>query len=209
MKTLCDDCKPKPIMILCAGPAGGKDRLSQNILNLIPSIGYIGCGDTLRRVADSDSPYATQIGELQAKGDKVPCNIVFEIIREKIEGLRGPAILDGFPRTPEQARILASLPNEFFGIRINRDHGFRRVMLQRRIDAAHSRGVAPRKDDNPFIFEKRSKGFEDEELPAFLEFVRMKNVSVFETEHNVPDLDKLVGKIVEFHIKFFSQIRRC
>ncbi len=209
MSKKCGDCKPYPILTLCSGPAGGKERLSQNLRNLIPSLGYIGCGETLRQVANSDSPFATQIGELQARGDKVPCDIVFEILREKIQGLRTPTILDGFPRTLAQSRILASLPNEFFGIRINRDHNFRLAWLQKRIDSARARGVEPRKDDNISVFEKRSKDFDGQELPAFNEFVRLKNVPVFETEHNVGDLDTLVGKIVQFHIRFFAQIRRC
>lgn len=92
-------------IILIAPPAAGKGTLAKQ---LVDRLGYISLstGDMLRDKAKTDQ-------ELQAKlqtGKLISDEIVFTILEEKLLSLGDvPYILDGFPRTVEQAIMYQNL----------------------------------------------------------------------------------------------------
>lgn len=101
-------------IILIAPPAAGKGTLAKL---LVDRLGYISLstGDMLRDKAKVDL-------ELQAKlqtGKLISDEIVFTILEEKLLSLGNvPYILDGFPRTVEQAMMYQDLLK-----RLNRELG--------------------------------------------------------------------------------------
>lgn len=195
-----------PILVFGCGPGGGKDFLTKSLLKMFPGLKCVGIGDMLRKLADSNSPDAVEVKETQARGDKVPGRIVLPLIREEVRILSGPTIFDGLPRTDEQTLLLANLDNPFYAIQINRDHEFRFNKMMFRRNAAIESGGKPRPDDNPETFAKRSREFENEELPAFNRLVHLKKVPVYQTEFNAPRLDEEIGRIIAFHSHFFCKI---
>lgn len=64
-------------------------------------------GDLLREIQNEDSDRGRTVKELLAKGDLVPNEIIITIIRDWIAAHPDGWIVDGFPRTIEQAQASA------------------------------------------------------------------------------------------------------
>ncbi len=97
-------------VIFIAPPAAGKGTISQKLIDL----GYmhISTGDMLREEISKKSKLGLEIEDIMAKGNLVSDEIVFELIKNKLNNLKSSFILDGFPRTINQAQMLDKLLNE-------------------------------------------------------------------------------------------------
>lgn len=91
-------------IILLAAPAAGKGTLA-SVLKDVYKIPHISTGDLLREYSKEDSPLGKEISEKLSKGHLISNDLVYELLEKKLrskdcaEGF----ILDGFPRTVEQA----------------------------------------------------------------------------------------------------------
>ena len=91
-------------IILIAAPAAGKGTLSEL---LVEKYGYlhISTGDLLRNASCEDTPLGKKISNMLKNGELVTDEIVFELLENRLqeEDTKNGTILDGFPRTLEQA----------------------------------------------------------------------------------------------------------
>ncbi len=96
-------------VIFIAPPASGKGTQSEILKNL----GYlhISTGDMLREEINKETSLGLEIKEILAKGNLVNDEIVNKLIENKLKNIAGPFILDGYPRTLEQAEYLNNLFN--------------------------------------------------------------------------------------------------
>lgn len=92
-------------IVLLGAPGSGKGTLAKQ---LAEKYGYtlITTGDILREEKRSGSEIGKKINDILGKGNLVPDDIVNQIIKNKVEGLTGQLILDGFPRTVVQGEFL-------------------------------------------------------------------------------------------------------
>ncbi|MBR3660708.1 MAG: nucleoside monophosphate kinase [Bacilli bacterium] len=92
-------------IILIAAPAAGKGTLSEM---LVEKYGYvhISTGDLLRDVSTSDTQLGRTVSDMLSQGVLVTDEIVFEILENRLkqDDIKNGFILDGFPRTLEQAK---------------------------------------------------------------------------------------------------------
>lgn len=97
-------------VIFIAPPAAGKGTFSEKLKNM----GYvhISTGDMLREEKDKGTELGNQIDKIMQTGGLVSDDIVFKLIEGRLEELNKPFILDGFPRTLEQASMLSDLFNK-------------------------------------------------------------------------------------------------
>ncbi len=95
-------------VIFIAPPAGGKGTMSEY---LVENYGYVhlSTGDLLRKKAQKDE----QIATILKSGSLVPDEMMLKIIEEAIAQLDStkPFILDGLPRTLQQAEVLDIILN--------------------------------------------------------------------------------------------------
>lgn len=91
-------------IILLAAPAAGKGTLA-SVLKDAYKIPHISTGDLLREASKEESPIGKEIREILAKGNLVNNDIVYELLERKLKSdeCANGFILDGFPRTVEQA----------------------------------------------------------------------------------------------------------
>lgn len=94
-------------MILLGAPGAGKGTQADILcreLNLV----HIASGDLFREAVSAGTALGKQAKAFMEKGLLVPDDITISLIREKISGLGSGkgVLLDGFPRTLEQARAL-------------------------------------------------------------------------------------------------------
>src|SRR6476619_950311 len=101
------------IIVLMGAPGAGKGtqaRLLQERLNLP----HISTGDIFRALKTSRTPLAHEVREIMRQGQLVPDDLTIQLVKERTsqEDARNGYILDGFPRTPEQAASLEKLAAE-------------------------------------------------------------------------------------------------
>jgi len=103
-------------IILLGPPGAGKGTQAQAIsekLNLL----HISSGDIFRENLKKE----TELGKLAAtfmnKGELVPDDVTIAMIRQRLSlpDCANGALLDGFPRTPAQAKALSNMLAEFNG----------------------------------------------------------------------------------------------
>jgi len=91
-------------LILLAPPGAGKGTQAELIEQKF-KVAHISTGDLLREAVEKGTILGLKAKKCMDKGELVPDEIVIGIIKDKIKELND-FILDGFPRTLEQAKIL-------------------------------------------------------------------------------------------------------
>ena len=148
-------------LIILGAPGSGKGTQAAQIVRWL-HIEHLSTGEMLRLAILSDTPLGRSIKPIVESGGLVSDEVVSTVVIQRVADLRTERgyILDGFPRTIEQAIILnAGLAK--IGQTI--DHVIQLVTspaallerIVRRADEARAMGMQPRADDNPTIFESR------------------------------------------------------
>lgn len=95
------------LIILLGPPGAGKGTQAEKIVQKY-DLAYISTGDILRKAVKNETTLGRKAREFMDKGLLVPDNLVVEIVRERLmepDCSKG-ALLDGFPRTVDQAAFL-------------------------------------------------------------------------------------------------------
>jgi adenylate kinase len=101
------------IIVLMGAPGAGKGtqaRLLQERLRLP----QISTGDIFRALKHADTPLAQEVRDIMKRGQLVPDELTIQLVKERTaqDDCKNGYILDGFPRTPAQARSLEKLAAE-------------------------------------------------------------------------------------------------
>ena len=106
------DAKPKrPLCFLLLGPPGAGKGTQSAIIARRTGVARISTGEMLRDAIARKTPLGEQAGPLMDKGNLVPDSLLVALIAERVtepdctHGL----LLDGFPRTVNQAEALDQL----------------------------------------------------------------------------------------------------
>lgn len=97
-------------IILLGAPGSGKGTLAKKISSDF-NIPQISTGDLFRAIVKEDSPLGQKVKSLIDKGQLVPDEVTVEIVKKRLseQDCQNGYILDGFPRTVEQAKALEKL----------------------------------------------------------------------------------------------------
>lgn len=95
------------VIIMLGAPASGKGSVAE-ILSAEFNIPAISSGDIFRKYISNGSEIGKKANEYMTKGELVPDDITVELITNRLEenDVKDGLILDGFPRTVNQAKIL-------------------------------------------------------------------------------------------------------
>ncbi|MCI0660756.1 MAG: nucleoside monophosphate kinase, partial [Acidobacteria bacterium] len=101
------------IIVMIGAPGAGKGTQARL---LSEKYGYpqISTGDILRAMANADTPLGHEIKETIASGNLVSDEVLAQVIKDRIssEDCTAGFILDGYPRTLDQARLLDELADQ-------------------------------------------------------------------------------------------------
>ncbi len=94
-------------LILFGPPGAGKGTQAKLLVERL-SVPQISTGDMMRAERASGSELGTKFDEYMSQGRLVPDELVLALFRQRLSqpDAQGGSILDGFPRTLEQARAL-------------------------------------------------------------------------------------------------------
>jgi adenylate kinase len=125
---------------------------------------HIATGDLLRCAIAARTPLGVQVEEILERGDLVPDEAMIQLIRGQLERADEGFVLDGFPRTMEQADALDEMLDEegkpltiVFELQVP-DEVARLRLRQRAIDEG-------RADDTPEVIDHRIRLYHRETEP--------------------------------------------
>jgi adenylate kinase len=96
--------------LVLLGPPGAGKGTQAKVLSQRLNIPHISTGDMLREAVSKGTPLGKEASKYMLKGELVPDKLVVAIVKETLatSKVKKGFILDGFPRTLEQAKILDS-----------------------------------------------------------------------------------------------------
>lgn len=106
-----DEEAPSQFMLILGKPGGGKGTISKKILNDFPSFTHFSTGDLLREHVRDQTSIGKQAKKHMDTGGLVPDEIIIQLVLDEAEKEAEKGnnlLLDGFPRTMEQAKALAN-----------------------------------------------------------------------------------------------------
>ncbi len=200
-------------VILLAPPAAGKGTQAEILKNAY-HLAHISTGDLLREATKQEDELGKQIRETIAQGKFVSDDIMYEILKRRLETLNPNEgfILDGFPRNVEQAEeyehILEDLglklgyvfyleaPKELLeqritGRRLCKDCG---AIYNVNIDEAKPKIIGicnkcgghlyQREDDNPTSFKTRYETYLEKTQPLIDYYQQKGNLYTIDASHD-------------------------
>jgi adenylate kinase len=158
-------------LILLGPPGCGKGTQSRRLTEKY-GIPQLSTGDMLRAAVKAGTPVGLKAGELMARGELVPDDVVVAIVADRIEqpDAKNGFILDGFPRTVPQAEALDRMLKDK-GMRLDAaielkvDEGILHQRIAKRVADMQARGETVRADDNPEALEKRVHAYRLQTAP--------------------------------------------
>jgi len=124
---------PSQFMLILGKPGGGKGTISKKILKDFPSFSHFSTGDLLREHVRDKTNIGREAKKHMDRGGLVPDELIIDLVLDEAEKEAEKGnnlLLDGFPRTMEQAKALAesadvdivvdlNVPNETIVARIS------------------------------------------------------------------------------------------
>ncbi len=103
-------------LVLLGGPGAGKGTISAMLRESAPFL-HISTGDLLRAEAKAGTELGKKAKELMDRGKLVPDEVVAGMVEDVLsdDEKKYGFILDGYPRTVNQARLLEELLNQHLG----------------------------------------------------------------------------------------------
>ena len=161
-------------IILFGAPGAGKGTQAKKLSDYF-EWRHLSTGDLLRNEVKNETELGLLANEFMKKGDLVPDKIIINMISNILVNQNAGIVLDGFPRTIDQARSL-SHSLEDISKKIDKVL-FLDVEESKIISRLTNRG---RKDDDPKVIENRLKTYGDLTQPL---------ISFYEKEGLIEKID--------------------
>ena len=205
-------------IIFIAPPAAGKGTQSTMLKEKF-NYNHLSTGDMLREAIASGSEFGLMLKNIIDEGKLVSDDIMIDLIKDKLSNLGGkPFILDGFPRTLNQAIALESLLDkeyEVIYLDLNEEEAVSRILsrltcncgksynlnveaLKPKIDGicdGCGSSLVKRGDDNADAFKVRYKSFIDNTKPLIDYYEEKNKLHKIDVNRNVEDIFKDIMEV--------------
>ncbi len=151
--------------LIIFGPPGAGKGTQAGFISCSRNAAHISTGDLLRDAVKRKTQTGMAAKGYMDKGELVPDEVVIEIIGEKIKDLNGAGfLLDGFPRTLEQARALDDMLESrqvaieaVLSLGVDEDEVVKRLLKRAELEG--------RNDDDERIIRNRLEVYRNQTLP--------------------------------------------
>jgi len=208
--------------IIFGAPGAGKGTYASRLQAKL-GVEVIATGDIFRELMNEDSELGRKVRGYVEKGLLVPNEVVVEILKQRLSKIPKEKgfILDGYPRTIEQAKILDSIAKidvilqldvpdwiiieRLSSRRICRNCGtvYNIRFLKPKVEGVCDKCGGPlyqRSDDNPEVIKKRLQVYQDQTRPLLEYFKKKKVPFVTSSTANLdqppePIVEKIIGAL--------------
>jgi adenylate kinase len=179
-------------LIFMGPPGAGKGTQAKVIANHF-GIPQISTGDILRGAIQNGTSLGLEAKKFMDAGELVPDEVVIGIIRERLQedDAQKGYILDGFPRTTEQAEALKGILSDLgsnldaaINIDVNDDELVRRLLERAEIEG--------RADDTEPVIKNRLKNYQNQTKPL-IDYYR--NEGLLKEIEGVGAMEEITGRI--------------
>jgi adenylate kinase len=156
-------------LLLIGAPGAGKGTQAVRLAERL-GLTHISSGDLLRQHVTDGTALGTQVQKYVSRGDLVPDQLVLDMLRKPIlaASRSGGYVLDGFPRTVEQAEIAYRTARELgVAVQVAAHLDVPREELVRRL-LARGRGA----DDTQEVIEHRLEVYDERTRPMLDYYAR-------------------------------------
>jgi adenylate kinase len=183
--------------IIFGPPGSGKGTYASRLQSKL-GVAVIAMGDIFREIMKEDMPLGKKVKGYVEKGTLVPDDIVIDVLKQRLAKVPADKgfILDGYPRTIEQAEVLGEIAKidvillqmvpdwiiieRLSSRRICRNCGavYNIRFLKPKVDGVCDKCGGPlyqRSDDNPEVIKRRIKVYQEQTSPI-VQFYKEKNV---------------------------------
>jgi len=168
------------MIVVLIGPQGAGKGTQAQMLSEKLGLPIIATGEILRKVAEEETDIGREVREIQKSGNLVPDEILAQIVRDRIASSDrdNGCILDGFPRTLPQARLLEELAesrgDKIFAIKISvpRDMLWKRLAGRRTCascGATYNVYLKPSKEEGVCDLDRGGLVIRDDDRPEAIE----------------------------------------
>jgi adenylate kinase len=172
-------------LLLIGAPGAGKGTQAMLISERF-GIAHISSGDLLRTHVEDNTTIGRAAKEYLARGDLVPDAIVMDMLRKPVVAASqaGGYVLDGFPRTVDQAKAAYETASELgVAVEVAVYLDVPTEELTRRL-LARGRG----KDDRPEVIEHRLQVFEAKTRPMLDYYAEREELITVNGARPVPEV---------------------
>lgn len=213
-------------LALLGPPGSGKGTQAQRICQAFDLV-HLASGDILRAEKASGSALGRQVRDFIDNGMLVPDDLMIELMRQKILGLKKGFVLDGFPRTLPQAQTLNRMLFELdrplmlvLNFVVNprilaRRFEGRRVcpvcLTVYHVDSAPPRveGICDldgatliiRADDRPEVVAKRIATYQETMAPLIAYYAQLGNFKTVDTSGTIDEVTQVVLDKIRRHFE--------
>jgi adenylate kinase len=164
------------MLVVFIGPPGAGKGTQARRLAADLGVPHLSTGDILRRAIERDTPLGRQAASFMNRGQLVPDEVVIDIVGQRIAepDCASGFLLDGFPRTLEQARALDELlqgREEAIDVVLELQAD-QEELVRRMLNRAQEEGRA---DDTPEAIRQRFEVYRRQTEPL-LDFYRQRQV---------------------------------
>jgi adenylate kinase len=187
-----------PLNVVILGPPGAGKGTQAALIREETGIPHVATGDIIRAEIKAGTPFGRTVQEYNDRGELVPDQLIIDRVRKRLEepDTANGFILDGFPRTLEQAEALDQMLEEI-------DRGDLAVVLsfelpeelaeQRLVGRAQQQG---RVDDTPELIHKRMESMRVR--PEVMEHYRTRGILVgIHADRSIEDVFAEVQDVLE------------
>lgn len=172
-------------LLLIGAPGAGKGTQAVRIAEYF-RITHISSGDLLREHVGKESAIGRAAKEYIARGDLVPDAVVMDMLRKPVVAANasGGYVLDGFPRTVEQAEAAYTTAKDLgVAVQVAVHLDVARDQLVQRL-LARGRGA----DDTAEVIEHRLMVFEEHTLPMLDYYADREKLIIVNGEREVDEV---------------------
>lgn len=179
-------------LIMLGAPGAGKGTQAAGISKKY-NIPHISTGDILRENIKAGTKLGIEAKEYCDKGNLVPSELVVELMRDRLskDDTKNGFILDGFPRSLEQANALSAFMEMDVVIDIETDFD---IILKRLEKRAKIEGRA---DDNPETIKNRLDVYTQETQPLINYYSEKQILRSVDGNGDVEDIFQNIVKVLD------------